>query len=39
MTTMNNPSDSRSDSGVIARVTVEQQQELWRSQMDPRTQI
>ena len=38
-TTVNNPSDSRSDSGVTSGVTVEQQQERWQSNMEPRTQL
>ena len=38
-TTVNNTSNSRSDSGVISGVTVEQQQERWKSNMEPRTQL
>ena len=38
-TTVNNPSNSRSDSGVIARMTVEQQQEHWQSKMESRNQL
>ena len=37
--TMNNPSYSRSDSGVTAGVTLEQQQERWNRKMDPQTQL
>ena len=39
MTTLNNPSNSRSDSVVTAGVTVEQHQDHWQSKMDPRTQL
>ena len=38
-TTVNNPSDSRSNSGVTAGVKVEQHQERWQSKMEPRTQL
>ena len=38
-TTVNNPRDSRSDSGVKAGVTVEQHQERWQSKMEPWTQL
>ena len=38
-TTVNNPSDIRSASGVTAGVIVEQQQERWYSKMEPRTQL
>ena len=37
--TVNNPSDSRSDNGVTAGVTVEQHQEHWQSNMEPQTQL
>ena len=36
---VNNPSGRRSDSGVTAGVTVEQQQERWQSNLEPRTQL
>ena len=36
---VNNPSDSRSNSGVTARVTVELQQERWQSKLKPWTQL
>ena len=39
VTTVNNPSDSRSNSGVTAGVALEQQQECWQSDMEPRTQL
>ena len=38
-TTVNNPSNRRSDSGVTAVVKMEQQQERWQSKMEPRTQL
>ena len=38
-TTMNNPRDSRCDSGVTAGATVEQHQERWQIKMEPRTQL
>ena len=38
-TTVKNPSDSRGDSGVTAGVTVEKQQERWKSNMEPRTKL
>ena len=38
-TTANNPSDIRTDSGVTAVVTVEQQQERWQSNMEPQAQL
>ena len=38
-TTVKNPSDSRSDSGVTAEVTVEQHQERLQSKMEPQTQL
>ena len=36
---MNNPSNSKSDIGVTAGVTVEQHQERWQSKMEPQTQL
>ena len=36
---VNNPSGRRSDSGVTAGVTVEQQQERWQSNLEPWTQL
>ena len=38
-TTVNNPSDSKSNSGVTVGVTVEQYQERWQSKMEPQTQL
>ena len=38
-TTVNNPSDSKCESGVTAGVTVEQHQERWQIKMEPRTQL
>ena len=38
-TTMKNPSDSKSVSGVTAGVTAEQQQDRWQSKMEPRTYL
>ena len=38
-TTVNNPSNSRSDSVVTAGETVEQQKNRWQIKMYPRTQI
>ena len=38
-TTVNNPSDSTSNSVVTAGVKVEQQQERWQSKMETRNQI
>ena len=37
--TVNNTSDSRSDSGVTVGVTVEKHQDCWQSKVDPRTQL
>ena len=37
--TVNNPSDSRSGSGVTAGVKVEQQQERWQIKMEPHNQL
>ena len=39
VTTVNNPRDSTSDSGVTVGVTVEQQKERWLSKMEPQTQL
>ena len=39
VTTVNNPIDIRSDSGVTAGVTVEEHQERWQSKMEPQTQL
>ena len=36
--TVNNPSDSRTNSGVTAVVEVEQHQERWWINIEPRTQ-
>ena len=38
-TTLNNPSNSRSDSGVTSGATVERQQERWQINMEPQTQL
>ena len=38
-TTVNIPSNSKSDSGVTAGVTVKLQQERWESNMEPQTQL
>ena len=37
--TVNNPSDSKSGSGVTAGVIVDQQHEYWQSNMEPRAQL
>ena len=38
-TTVNNPSNSRSDIWVTSGATVEQQQDRWYSKMEPKTQL